>query len=83
MKNLKKVIAFLILPIFLFSSVAAIAAPAFNSLASGDTIVYITRTGSKYHQGWCSYLSKSKIAITLEEAKAEGYTPCKRCKPPQ
>jgi len=83
MKNVKNVIAFLILSIFLFSSVAAIAAPAFNSLASNDTIVYITRTGSKYHQSWCSYLRKSKIAITLEEAKAEGYTPCKRCKPPQ
>jgi len=46
MKNVKRVIAFLILSIFLFSSAAAIAAPVFNSLASGDTIVYITRTGA-------------------------------------
>jgi len=83
MKNVKRVIAFLILSIFLFSSAAAIAAPVFNSLASGDTIVYITRTGAKYHQGWCRYLSKSKIEITLKEAKAEGYTPCKVCNPPQ
>jgi len=49
---------------------------------NGQMIVYITNTGKKYHLDGCSSLSKSKIAITLDEAKAEGYTPCSKCNPP-
>lgn len=45
--------------------------------------VYITRTGAKYHRGSCRYLSKSKIEISLTEAKAQGFGACKVCKPPQ
>ena len=44
--------------------------------------VYITETGEKYHQIGCQYLKKSKIAIDLEKAKSQGYTPCSRCNPP-
>ena len=47
-----------------------------------ETVVYITKTGKKYHKGNCSYLKKSKITTTLEEACKAGYTPCSRCKPP-
>ncbi|MCF4151793.1 endonuclease/exonuclease/phosphatase family protein [Dethiosulfovibrio sp. F2B] len=54
-----------------------------DSGASGDTIVYITKTGKKYHADGCSYLKKSKIPITLKEAKAKGYTPCSKCHPPK
>lgn len=36
--------------------------------APGTTIVYITKTGSKYHLDGCSYLKKSKIQTTLYEA---------------
>ena len=46
------------------------------------TTVYITKTGEKYHRGSCQYLSQSKIAISLANAKARGYTPCSVCKPP-
>lgn len=46
-------------------------------------IVYITKTGKKYHRSTCRYLSKSKIAITLENAKKSGYTPCSICNPPR
>lgn len=46
-------------------------------------IVYVTKSGSKYHTAGCSHLSKSKIAKTLSEVKASGYEPCKTCKPPQ
>ena len=49
---------------------------------TGDIVVYVTRTGKKYHRVDCSSLSKSKIPIKLSEAKARGYTPCQRCKPP-
>ena len=50
--------------------------------ANKDTVVYITKSGSKYHAGSCSYLSKSKIAIALGEAVSKGYDPCSRCSPP-
>ncbi len=49
---------------------------------SEDSIVYITRTGKKYHTGDCRYLSKSKIPITIKEAIQRGYTPCSVCSPP-
>lgn len=45
--------------------------------------VYITDTGSKYHRDGCRYLKKSKHAISLKDAKAEGYEPCSVCNPPQ
>lgn len=48
-----------------------------------ETIVYITRTGSKYHTSGCRYLRKSKIEISLSNAKAQGYTPCSVCHPPR
>jgi methylphosphotriester-DNA--protein-cysteine methyltransferase len=50
--------------------------------ADHDTIVYITKTGEKYHTGQCSSLRKSKIEITLGNAVSRGYGPCSRCKPP-
>ena len=31
----------------------------------------------KYHHDGCRYLSHSRIPISLKEAKANGYTPCK------
>lgn len=50
-------------------------------LGPEGSIVFITRTGSRYHLGSCRYLRKSKLPIDIEDAKAEGYTPCKVCKP--
>ncbi|MCP4712261.1 MAG: hypothetical protein GY869_26865 [Planctomycetes bacterium] len=47
-----------------------------------EIIVFITKSGKKYHRPDCSSLSKSKIPLTLNEAIARGYTPCTRCKPP-
>ena len=49
--------------------------------ASGEHTVYVTRTGSKYHQEGCRHLSKSKIPSSLADAAAS-YDPCKACKPP-
>ena len=43
--------------------------------------VYITNTGSKYHRSTCSYLRRSKIGISEDDAIAQGYTPCSRCNP--
>ena len=47
-----------------------------------ETTVYITKTGKKYHRGNCSYLRKSKIPISLSEAR-QGYGPCSKCNPPR
>lgn len=47
-----------------------------------DSTVYITRHGSAYHRDSCMYLSKSKIAISLRDAK-KYYHPCKVCRPDQ
>ena len=41
------------------------------------------RSGDKYHRGSCSYLSSSRIAISLSNAKARGYTACSVCDPPR
>lgn len=46
-------------------------------------IVYITKSGTKYHKSECGYLKSSKFQITLEEAIDRGYTQCSVCKPPK
>ena len=43
------------------------------------TIVYITASGTKYHNPGCSYLTDTAQPISLSEAQARGYTPCSRC----
>ena len=50
-----------------------------TSSATNSQTVYVTKTGKKYHNDGCSSLKKSKIAMSLSEAEAEGYTPCKNC----
>lgn len=44
--------------------------------------VYRTRTGKKYHREGCTSLRRSKIPISLAEAK-QRYGPCGRCNPPR
>jgi|GEM_PF-3595541 len=50
-----------------------------NNSSNSSDIVHITKTGSKYHRAGCQYLSKSDIEISLESAKAQGYTACSKC----
>lgn len=52
------------------------------SAASGDTTVYVTNTGEKYHTYGCQYLRKSRNPISLENAVYYGYTRCSKCSPP-
>lgn len=51
-----------------------------SSSKAEQTIVYITKTGTKYHKGNC-YCLKSKIKKTLSEVK-DKYEPCSICNPP-
>jgi|GEM_PF-752607 len=61
---------------------AGIGAAAASSGASGDTIVYVTRTGECYHADGCRYLSSSRIRIALKDARGK-YRPCSVCDPPR
>lgn len=45
-----------------------------------SAVVYITKTGKKYHRETCKTL-KSKIKSTLKDAKAKGLVACDICKP--
>ncbi len=73
-KSMALVIAFIMITGLVFPAQAV-------SAASGDTTVYITKTGKKYHADGCSSLKKSKISITLKDAVAKGYEPCSKCNP--
>jgi len=44
-----------------------------------ECVVYVTKTGSRYHRTGCSSLRSSRIPMSREEAIKGGYTPCKRC----
>lgn len=66
-----------LLPGILFTILLSIAVFAYN----GDTSVFITDSGTKYHSYGCSYL-ESVNETTLKKAVESGYTPCSRCNPP-
>lgn len=48
-----------------------------------DVMVYITDSGQKYHAQGCRFLKDNGREISLQDAKAKGYDPCKVCSPPQ
>jgi len=64
------------------SAPKAVSQPTPPPAQKKDVTVYVTRTGKKYHRDGCRYLSKSRIPISLSEAKGEGYGPCSVCNPP-
>ena len=50
---------------------------------SSGIMVWIPRSGKRYHDSKkCSWMKSPKI-VTLEEAKEMGYTPCGNCDPPR
>lgn len=51
-----------------------------NEPTAIEEIVYITRTGRKYHKEYCSYLRNGCSEISLSEAQ-ELYAPCSVCNP--
>ncbi len=56
---------------------------SFVAYESESDIVYITRTGKKYHKEGCGSLRRSKIPIFLYEACKRRYAPCSNCDPPR
>jgi hypothetical protein len=49
------------------------------SYYKNEDIVYVTKSGKKYHNEGCTYLKSSKIMISLEQAIMEGKQPCSKC----
>jgi|GEM_PF-3675082 len=47
-----------------------------------EVIVYVTKTGKKYHREDCGSLSHSSIPMPLDEARQK-YEACKVCHPPE
>ena len=47
-----------------------------------DATVYVTNSGKKYHREGCRRLKKSKIPMSLSDARDAGYGPCSKCNPP-
>jgi micrococcal nuclease len=50
------------------------------SKPSADEVVYVTRTGTKYHRAGCRALAKSATAIRLGEVAGK-YEACELCRP--
>ncbi len=74
---------YLIFSAFLFLNVNTLSgqqnADTTKKVESKEAIVYVTKTGTKYHSSSCSYLHSSKIEMSLKDAKAS-YGACSRCK---
>lgn len=60
---------------------SALLSQEIRLLSNEDVIVYVTKTGAKYHRAGCRYLASSCIPITLKNA-VRSYTPCSVCNPP-
>lgn len=49
----------------------------------GAILVFVAKTGDRYHLQGCRYLSSGGEAVTLDAAEQRGYVPCKVCNPPK
>ena len=67
----------------LIASTGSQRAPAAQTAPADpkQVTVYLTDIGLQYHREGCRLL-KSKIPVTLAEAKTSGYIRCRVCKPP-
>lgn len=59
--------------------VASKAGISYQAEQKKDCVVYVTRTGHRYHREWCRYLSRSKIRTTRKKAMQAGLTACHVC----
>jgi hypothetical protein len=48
--------------------------------SEADKVVYITNSNVRYHTAECRLVQDGK-GVTLDDAKAHGYTPCSLCRP--
>lgn len=84
MRHFVRLLVLLCLLVSASVAVAPFQQPTTQAQAQNQTeTVYVTRTGKRYHRDGCRYLASSRIPMSLKEAQAKGYTPCKVCRPPQ
>ena len=55
--------------------------PQPQQVSTQPIYVYIAKNGEKYHRENCRYLKYTKIKITLEDAKDNGYGACSIYRP--
>lgn len=60
---------------------AAERQPLVEKVAVKEQVVYVTKTGKKFHSSSCHHLRASKIKTDRTKALRAGYTACKVCKP--
>ncbi|SCZ80722.1 TadE/TadG family type IV pilus assembly protein [Acidaminobacter hydrogenoformans] len=53
--------------------------PAGEKELKTAAVVYVTKTGSKYHEANCFHLRKSSRPLSQDEAEHEGYEACAHC----
>lgn len=53
----------------------------YHESINGDTggVVYVTKTGKKYHKENCSHVSDERFMISYNDAIDAGYEACARC----
>jgi len=71
--------AVLIVPAGIGGRVPVLAGTEALASARQECVVYITRTGNRYHKDGCRYLRQSRVPVAKSEAIKAGYTPCKVC----
>jgi hypothetical protein len=80
---IKKVLFFLLFIAFSLTPIfsGTLFPERLSHIHPAQEVVYITKTGTKYHKGTCHYLKKSKTKTTKADAKESGYSACSVCKP--
>ena len=78
-ENKKKLIKIVSLVIVGIAIITALTFAINTGFQHEEPLVYVTRTGEKYHSGGCGYLWASAIPQGLNQAKNAGYSACSRC----
>lgn len=72
----------IVMTVLLVASKTFWSVPAQEGRDALQQTVYVTKSGTKYHRVNCGYLKNTDLAITVEQALANGYSPCSICNPP-
>lgn len=80
---MKKLLLLLFITLFsLLPNFSAASIPnEISNVHPTQEVVYVTKSGSKYHKESCHHLRKSKIKMNKSDAKSAGYSACSVCKP--
>mgnify|MGYP000548907582 FL=1 len=57
----------------------AVEEPVVSNNSGSSTMVWISKSGKKYHRSSSCSNMKNPSQVTLEKAQSLGYTPCSKC----